>query len=309
MTKYVRLALLFVGLSLAMAVLVLLGLYGFNPLNLSIVDTLTNATTPADEAAGVSAVTGISVAVSTLFALVLGVIAIIVLIESERSETRAVEQLKLDVASLASTLRLVRDRALLYTQTDAVNWSLDPFSAEREALSKILTSSTGWALYSWGHQKDNKKFTGLFAGFAGLVDLTTLDLERFAQPILNRLVERSSKLFEEVTSIEEEDFKRMAGALSHLSDGFSAARIAEVRSGDILDGFVEEKVAADASSYRAPTEDELKRLIERADRVIGGEAGKTIDTFGRLAIEGSDKDRENFHRLISQVLSVDLDNF
>ena len=161
----------------------------------------TEAQSVSERAAVASAIAAASAAVSTVFALVVGAIAIIAIIIADRSETKSVEQLKLDFAALGSTLLFLRDRAMLYTDPDAVNVDLDPFKGEREALTRILTSSTGFALYVWTKDARNEKFTDLYSSLAGLVDVTTLDLRKNFQPVANLIKARSSEILRRLASV------------------------------------------------------------------------------------------------------------
>jgi hypothetical protein len=306
MTRYVQAALALAVVSFALAVLVLSGLFGVNPLQLSVVDRLSDAETSTDESAAVQAVTAISVAISTVMALALGSIAVIALIVAEKSETRAIEQLKLDFAALASTLVSIRDRSLLYTNPGLIHLELDPFRPEREALAKILTSPTGWAIQAWSHREGDEEYDELYPDLAGLVDVMTLDLARNRQAILDMLAERSVAILDRIVSIEERDFKQMSAALSRLSEGLS--RASTVLRTDKLAEFQRQRTAAEMASYRAPTEEELTKIAELADQRIGGEAGKTLEALGRAAIDGSPEDRRTFHRAITQLLDVELDD-
>ena len=223
MTKYLIAALVIAAISVATAALILSGLYGLNPFGLSIVRGAAEARSVSDRAAVASAIAAASAAVSTVFALVVGAIAIIAIIIADRSETKSVEQLKLDFAALGSTLLFLRDRAMLYTNPDAVNVGLDPFKTEREALSRILTSSTGFALYMWSKDTNNEKYDDLYFSLAGLVDVTTLDLDKHFQPVANMIFVRSAEILRRLVSIEVRQFKSMAGKLSRIGAGLIAA--------------------------------------------------------------------------------------
>jgi hypothetical protein len=304
-TKYLLLALIAALLSVVAAGLVLGVVFGFNPLGLSILPNLGSVADTGERAAVVSAVASLSAAISTVLALMVGAIAVTALIVSERSETRAVEQLKLDIASLATTLLSLRDRALLYTQPDAIDVTVDPFKAERTALSKILTSPTGLAIYWWSKQPTHKQHSDLYPSIAGLVDLTTLDLNRYFAESIPLITDRSQRLLARIGTIEERQFKEMCYPLSHLSDGLRHIR--ETVGSDDTSIFVDEWGKARAAAYRAPTEDELTILKNLADKRIGGQSADTVEHFGRAAITGSDEDREKFHTLITKLLGVDLD--
>jgi hypothetical protein len=297
-SKYLNAALVLAAISVVAAVLVL-GLILVNPFEVA-----------ADASAGeranvVSAIAAVSAAVSTVIALAIGAIAVIALIVSEKSETRAIEQLKLDVAAMASTLISIRDRALLYTNVGAVNWAGDPFRPEREALTRILTSSTGWAIHAWSHTKGNEKFDEVYPTIAGLVDVTTLDLNRNTQAIVNLLAERAVHVFDQLCAIEERDFRRMSETLSRLSDGISEA--CAILQTDRLGELQRMMTTAHLETYRAPTEAEVQRAAELASEGIGGEAGKTVQELGSKAMTGTPEDRRLFHRLVEQLLGTTLD--
>src|SRR5262245_36355269 len=127
MSKYLLAALVAALLSVVFAALVLGGLYGWNPLGLGIVPDAASAVSIADRAAAISAIATVSAAVSTVFALIVGAIAVIAVIVAERSETKSIEQLKLDLAAVVAILVSLRDRSVLYTSPSAVDVQLDPF--------------------------------------------------------------------------------------------------------------------------------------------------------------------------------------
>ena len=297
MGTYLKAALGLAGVSILLAVVVL-GLLFLDPFQLG-----PNAV-PADRMGAVAAIAGVSSAISTVIALVIGAIAVTALIVSERSETRATEQLKLDFAGLASTLIALRDRALLYTNVEMIDTTLDPFEHEREALTKVLTSSTGWAIHAWSHEKGNETFDDVYPGLAGLVDLTTLELDQNRQGVINAIAARSVGVFDQICSITEPDFRRMSTALNRLSDGVSRACV--TLQTDRLAELQHAITKAEAESYRAPTEHELAQLMALADERIGGEAGTTVEHFGRQAIDDAPDARRNFARLIDQLLDVQL---
>jgi len=305
MTRYLIAALVVALLSVVAAAMVLSGLYGFNPLKLTIVSQAGDVTSVSDQAAIVSAIATASAAVSTVFALIVGTIAVIAVIVAERSETKSIEQLKLDFAALGSTLVSLRDRGFLYTNPDAVDVGLDPFKPERESLARILTSSTGFALYVWSKEPCNKEFADLYSSLAGLIDVTTLDLRKQFQPVANLIIRRSAEILRRLASIDESQFKAMSRKLGRIGAGLRQASVALQR--DILDSFEQDFSESQGQAFRPPTEAELTRLQRMAQEKIGGKSAEIIKHFGRAAIQGTPEDRRKFHSLIRQLLGVTLD--
>jgi hypothetical protein len=307
-TKYLIAALVIAAISVATAALILSGLYGLNPFGLSIVRGAAEARSVSDRAAVASAIAAASAAVSTVFALVVGAIAIIAIIIADRSETKSVEQLKLDFAALGSTLLFLRDRAKVYKDKDPdlVNVDLDPFKAERQTLSRILTSSTGLALYVWSKDTKDKQYDDLWSSLADLVDVTTLDLHKHFQPVANLILERSAEILRRLVSIKPRQFKSMAANLSRIGLGLVIASPALVVATFATPD--QDVSAATDAGFRAPTEAELTRLKQIAAEKIGGKSAEVIEHFGRAAIEGTAGDRRRFHSLVSQLLGLDLDD-
>ena len=127
MTRYLFAALSIALFSVIMALAVLSGLYGANPLNMEIVSQSIIATSIADRAAAIAAIATVSVAISTVLALIVGTIAVIAVIVTNSSEAKTIEQLKVDIASLISTLLTLLNRSILYTNTSVMN--LKPYTS------------------------------------------------------------------------------------------------------------------------------------------------------------------------------------
>ena len=299
MSKYLIASLVAAMLSVMCAALVLGGLYGWNPLRLTIVLDAANAQSAADRAAAISAIATISAAISTVFALLVGTIAVIAVIVAERSETKSIEQLKLDLAAAVSILVSLRDRSVLYTNPEAVDVSLDPFKMEREALAGILCSSTGFALYVWSMDRRNESFKDIYHGLAGLIDSTTLDLRGNFQPVANHIFERSSLILADIVRLDEGHFKRMSRKLTRIGIGMRQAGEAVAR--DPISDFAESMRVDAVASIPPPTEEELAAIKKVAQERIGGKASETIEHFGRAAIEGGPEDRATFRKLVRQL--------
>src|ERR1039457_104815 len=98
MKRYLIAALAVAFLSIVVASVVLSGLYGWNPIHLPF-SPPNPSTGLSDRASYISAIASVSGAISSVFALIVGAIAVIAVIVSNQAESKSVEQLKLDIAS------------------------------------------------------------------------------------------------------------------------------------------------------------------------------------------------------------------
>lgn len=307
MRKYLLAAVIVAALSLVLTLLSLASLYGYNPFALSLVKQFDEVKTLADASAYVQAVSAVATAIATIFALIVGAIAIIAVIESEKSEHKSVEQIKVDFASLGSLLLSLRNRVFLYTNTSVIDLDSDIFQDERQKLVSIMTSPTGLAIYLWSGDKNRMTQNDVFSELCGLIDCLTLKLESGTiQGVLNLVAQRASEIVQNLSKVTEAQFKQMSKPLARLGDGLEHAARA-VQS----DPFAELQRDIDArrlAQFRAPTQQEVEALMQLAASKIGGQADKTVEHFGKEAMRGSDQDRANFHRLVRQLFKIDLDD-
>ncbi|HET7792195.1 MAG TPA: hypothetical protein VFL64_02315 [Rhizobacter sp.] len=298
MRKYLLAAVLVAALSLVLTLMSLASLYGYNPFGLDLVKHFGQFTTLADTTAYVQAVSAIATAIATIFALVVGAIAIIAVIESERSEHKSVEQIKIDLASLAGLALALRNRAFLYTNVSAMDLEQDVFAEERTRLIAILTSPTGLAIYLRPGE--------LFLDLCGLVDCLTLKREQGTiQAVLNLIAQRASNVIQTLSGVSEAEFESISKPLSRLGQGLAHA--AQAVKGDPFSQLQADMQEHHLSKFRAPTEREILLLMQMASSQVGGEAHRMIERFGRLAMHGSAQDRANFHKLVSQLFNIELD--
>ncbi|MGY4829508.1 hypothetical protein ACVNIS_13115 [Sphaerotilaceae bacterium SBD11-9] len=299
MRKYLLAAVLVAALSLVLTLMSLASLYGYNPFGLDLVKHFGKFSSLADTTAYVQAVAAIATAIATIFALVVGAIAIIAVIESERSEHKSVEQIKIDLATLGSLALALRNRAYLYTNVSAVDLEHDLFEEERNRLVAILASPSGLAIYLWPGD--------VFVELCGLVDCLTLKREPASiQAVLNLIAERASKVVETLSKVNEADFAVISKPLSRLGQGLAHA--AQAMKDDVFSQLPTQMHAQHVSKLRAPTERELLLLMQMASSKIGGQAHKTVEHFGRLAMQGSADDRDTFHKLLRQLFHIELDD-
>ena len=305
MSRSLWVAFAVVVVSVIASVVVLLGLFGLNPLALPL-PNLGDAGDPGEQANIISAIAALSSAISTILALAVGAIAILVLVRLNAAESTSVEQLKRDLLSLDSALLAVRNRSVFYSGTSPklVNLELDPFEHERESLSRLLLSPTGFALYLWAETDGQDKYADLFIDIGSLVNLLTLDLQENLEPVVKEIAWRSTALVTELGSLDASDRRTMAGYLSNLdrSQRVASSRGESDRLASLVRMWREESLAA----IPPPTEAELESLKGEADQKIGGKSADTIEHFGRLAIDGSANDRRNFQKLIKALLGAEL---
>ncbi|WP_243665098.1 hypothetical protein [Rhodothermus marinus] len=110
---------------------------------------------------------GISQALSTALALLLGTIAIIVAVTVERTEYRAQEALRSDVVELAATLHSVLTKTAAWYARRGQTGTPPPapdFEAERHAIGRFLCSPTGFAFLCRAAEKKRRGRSAQRAG-------------------------------------------------------------------------------------------------------------------------------------------------
>lgn len=305
MRRYLFAALSIALVSVIMAIAVLSGLYGANPLKMEIVSQSRIATSIADRAAAIAAIATVSVAISTVLALIVGTIAVIAVIISNSSEAKTIEQLKVDIASLISTLLTLLNRSILYTNTSALDSRDDLFLNERNELLRIVIGPTGFALFvaSTGKKENERSLDGVFHSLMGLIDLTTLSFTTGVQNILNSIAIRSNDILIELKEIDKQMYQNMRKALDNIES--AAPRAADALEDYQITRLISQMKGGINKSYRTPTPAEVNLLADLANEKIGGEASDVVRHFADAAATGSDEDRKRFHDLIRQTLHID----
>lgn len=289
---YLRLALIIAIVSvLTSALLLLFGLTPLGPMDPPEEDFMEH----------VGYVATLSAAVSGIFALMVGAVAIIAVIIAERAETRAIEQLKVDISRLWMTLHSLRNRGILYTSPEAVNGDIDLFAEEREALHSVLNSPTGFSLYAWQAKHSERGFKTLTADLAGLINLLTLKQDG-GQALFNTISIRANKTADLVAALTDHDMAEMAAVVKKLGTGLDQAR--SVAQSDFIADFLREWVRSSNADLHPPSQKNIDDAAAVALRTIGGEADKTVRHFGEKAMTGDENDVATWHKLISK---LDLD--
>jgi hypothetical protein len=249
----------------------------------------------------VNSISALSTAISTIFALIVGTLAILVVISNERAETKTVEQLKIDISSLWMTLHNLRNRAILYTSPDLVDDSKDLFENERRRLTEIITGSTGFALYLWQATIIDKDQQETTIDVAGLINLTTLALRKSSDrvPIFNAIAHRAYQASSRLASVGDPDIRRMARFLARLGKGLDQAKNAAEK--DKLSAFLKDWRQREDDELSMPTEDFVERVLTRARQKIGGKADETMMHFLSKARSGDRGALRNFYQLVEKL--------
>jgi hypothetical protein len=90
----------------------------------------------------------LSVAVSTVFALLTGIIAITVTARVASSDHQAAEQVKADIARLLAACRSIQTKSVYVAGTARQLAPLD-FAHEKEQINDFLSSTTAFAMWAW----------------------------------------------------------------------------------------------------------------------------------------------------------------
>jgi hypothetical protein len=290
LSKYLWLAL---GLAMASVVIssciLFIGLSPFGPID-----------PPAENIMEhIAQVATLSASVSSIFALMVGAIAIIAVIAADRAETKATEQLKVDVSRLWMALHSLRNRGLLYTSPQNVKTDMDLFEAERTTLSSVLNGPTGFSLNVWQAKHSSRNFGTLTADLAGLINLLTLKTDQNPRALFNTISIRANKVADLVSNLTDKDITEMSMILQKIGTGLDQARA--ITQKDFIADFIRDFDKSTKEDLSAPTQEEVDDMANKALQIIGGQADKTVKHFGDLAIKGSNEDIASWHKLISKL--------
>lgn len=250
----------------------------------------------------IGAITNISMAVSAVFGLIIGSIAIIAVIEAEKSEVKAIESFKLDLVGLVNTLYGLRMRCLLYTAPDQVDYALDVFRVEKEKLQSFMYGSSGYALNLWA--LDTKAIADLEPNtqLSSLLNWMTLGMSQKPQVALNQIMFRSQDMLHQLTRINDGHLKQIHRNIKRVGRGLDEVRA--LLEHDTFFQFIEDfkkDGEARASNLVMPTEAELDAVLKRADEKIGGKSRETIMHFINEARAGKNESLATYYELVRQL--------
>ncbi len=152
-----------------------------------------------------------SIAVSTVFALILGIIALILTARVSSSDYKAEQETKTHTAELLASLRSIIAKGALGGPL-GISDSLD-LDNERKRINKFLSSTTAFAFWSW--EAEASKRAGKKLELWRLFFIYLLEILGSKDPgvVINRAVE-VEKL---ITSLRQRDILRIAAKNSNLA--------------------------------------------------------------------------------------------
>ena len=233
----------------------------------------------------------LSSAISTLFALISGIIAIVVTTWVSSSDYQAGQAVKSDTARLLAGLRSIMLKGVVISQLPKGGATKLDFQEELDIINKFLSSTTAFAYWSWegykseaakGHSEEWRLF------FLYLVDL--LD----SSDDYRHMTARALAIEKMLTGLTEGDIIRISGYLSDLSEAVGKFRESRERSVVIkaLDGIY--SVDRDQESVR-------KMLLYLKDKGI---KDPNIDLF--LGVMSPQED-QNSVKQVKEALAAGAD--
>lgn len=258
----------------------------------------------ADHLRKIELISGISTAISAIFGLLIGSVAIIAVIVAQKSENISIESLKLDLIALVSALLSIRNRCYLYTNPSLINYNLDLFENERAHLQSFIGSSSGYALYIWNLQTKRIDNLDINIELSSLIDFLTLSVsENTAVPIFNTIALRCQKLLNLLTEIDDRDFKQISANLHKIGNGLNHVKspISTNDSFSTLGNDLLKDEDKQTESLQLPSDDFLQKVIANANKKIGGKAEETIMHFINEARTGNKKSLDLFYKMVSQL--------
>lgn len=258
----------------------------------------------ADHLRKIELISGISTAISAIFGLLIGSIAIIAVIVAQKSENISIESLKLDLIALVSALLSIRNRCYLYTNPALINYNLDLFEKERTHLQSFIGSSSGYALYIWNLQTKRIEKLDINIELSSLIDFLTLHLsENTTVPILNTIALRCQKLLNLLTEIDDRDFKQISANLHKIGNGLNHVK-SPISTNDTFSTLGNDMINDEDEQIEAlelPADEFVQKVIDNANKKIGGKAEETVMHFLNEAKAGNKKSLALFYKMVNQL--------
>lgn len=178
---------------------------------------------------------GISSAISTVFALVMGTIAIIIAAGIERTEYRAREALREDLARLSAALHSLLTKAGAILAARGQGIAVQPhFEAEKKVFDEIMCSTTGYAFVCWMGEKSEAASTAGKDGEAWRIfTLALSELQLRSDDDLSDYVYHNFQTIDELLGLIESLDETSVRAISTYLDDLSSTRYFK-RSNDEL---------------------------------------------------------------------------
>jgi predicted PurR-regulated permease PerM len=157
-----------------------------------------------------------SMAFSTVFVILLGLLAVLITVNVESSEYKAKEKVKEDIMSL----QMLLTNSITKLQSAKINNYKADLEKEGKAIYTIINSSTGYALASWvAHKSANnqvEKFRNLFYDLNTLINRIE-NHESDNETLIRTLVE----VLDYFDDLTEEDLKLITKYLSNILNSIS----------------------------------------------------------------------------------------
>ena len=172
----------------------------------------------------------LSTAISTSFALVSGIVAILATAWISSSDYQAEEAVKADTTKLLACLRSIMLKgAVLSQRPDDNDLPLD-FKQELEIIEHFLLSTTAFAYWSWeGYKSEASEGSSeewrVF--FLYLVDILGTKPQNYRS-----MIARAVSIEKLLTSLKEEDIRKVSSYLTNLSE--AAGKFRESREKSVL---------------------------------------------------------------------------
>jgi hypothetical protein len=166
----------------------------------------------------------LSGAVSGVFAIILGIIAIIVATRVHSSDYKAEEDVKAQTAQLLACMRSITLKGIVNSQKPTNATHPITFTKEKEVINSFLSSTTAFAYWSWISYKSERAAPGqpeewriFFLNVAGILDSD--DSLDFRKMIAGALAIENL-----LTGLSEADVQKISGYVSNLSRAFGKFR-------------------------------------------------------------------------------------
>jgi hypothetical protein len=166
----------------------------------------------------------LSGAVSGVFAIILGIIAIIVATRVHSSDYKAEQDVKAQTAQLLACMRSIIVKALALSQKPVNATHPITFTKEKEIINGFLSSTTAFAYWSWeGYRSEVAKYgepEEWRRFFDYLVDILDSDDALASRNMLAPAFAVENLL----TGLRKADVKQISGYVSNLSGAFGTFR-------------------------------------------------------------------------------------
>jgi len=173
---------------------------------------------PISDLSSYGHLSALSGALSSAFSLIIGFLAVVIVATTARSDFRASEKVKEDLATIHSVFHNMCHKYALYTQT--ANDKLLDIEKEKEELEEVIYGSTGFALQMFAAKKNEESGHKEEEWRVFFLLVNTITSKR---KLDGEVMENSYNLMNLLSNLTKNDISEMSAAVDNLPSALSKA--------------------------------------------------------------------------------------